>query len=235
MENGFAPNPVVTSFPSQSKTSGMAIAGLVLSIIQCIPPLPLVGLILGIVALVQIEKQPQALKGKGLAIAAIAMGVIGTLIVPGMMAAVAIPAFTKYIRRAKTSEAEDRISEMFRSATSYYTQEQVSRGSMTTIPPQFPVSSALTPPGRCCENPDGRCLPNPDQWDTPTWQALNFAISEPHYFQYQFISDGQGFTARALGDLDCDGIYSTFERAGMVNAHGDVEGTRGIFRNLPTE
>ncbi len=220
-----------------AKTSGLAIAGLVLSIVGiCIPVFPLVGLILGIVATVKISKHPDRFKGLGLSISAIVVGLLATLFV-GVYAAVAIPAFVKYTRRAKTMEAEDRISEMFRSAVSYYSAEQIETGvSGRAIQPQFPVSSQLTPARRCCDSgSDGRCPVNLEQWDTPTWQALNFAIYEPSYFQYQFVSDGRSFTARAIGDLDCDGVFSTFERAGMVNEYGDVEGSRGIFRNLPTE
>ncbi len=222
---------------SEAKTSGLAIAGLVLSIIFCIPIFPLLGVIFGIVSLIKITKEPERLRGKGLAIAAIVVGVVA--VVPmGISAAVSVPAFVKYIRRAKTAEAEDRLSQMYRAAVSYYNQEQVSRETYgRSLEAQFPVSTQLTPARRCCDSGenDGRCPVNLGQWDSPTWQALNFSISEPHYYQYQFISDGQSFTARAIGDLDCDGVFSTFERSGMVDENGDVVGSRGIYRNLPTE
>jgi hypothetical protein len=72
---------------------------------------------------------------------------------------------------------------------------------------------------------------------------LNFAISDRHYFVYTYDSTnvaalrgvGSTFTARAQADLDDDDSCSTFERAAIVNANGDVRGARGIFRNLPTE
>lgn len=233
---GYPPQQVpVAAQVSTAKTSALAIVGLVLSILMCIPGFPLIGLVMGIVAAVRIAKQPDRLKGMGLAIAAIVVGVLGSIFMV-VQIAIAVPAFVKYQRRAQTSEAEDRISEIYRSAVSYYYSEQVT-GTGAAMQPQFPVSSQLTPARRCCElgGDDGRCPVNYEQWDTPTWQALNFAIADPSYFQYQFISDGQSFTARALGDLDCDGVMSTFERAGMVNASGDIEGSRGIFRNLPTE
>ena len=35
----------------------------------------------------------------------------------------------------------------------------------------------------------------------------------------------------ATGDLDCDGVFSTFERMGNLNADGEVEGASGIFIN----
>jgi prepilin-type N-terminal cleavage/methylation domain-containing protein len=175
------------------------------------------------------------------------------VVILGVLAAVAVPAFIKYIRRAKTSEAEDKLSEMYRSSVAYFSQEQVVRGTgMAAIAPQFPETQAATPGActACAAATDGRCAPgsfpagyDASSWDTPTWQALNFAIADPHYFVYEYESmavaadrgAGAVFTARAQADLDDDMVCSTFERAGVVNANGDVEGTRGIFRNLPTE
>jgi prepilin-type N-terminal cleavage/methylation domain-containing protein len=171
------------------------------------------------------------------------------VVILGVLAAVAIPAFIKYIRRAKTSEAEDKVSEMFRSAVSYFNQEQVDRGaSATALIPQFPASQSATPGycNTCAAEPDGRCDPaayGADDWDTPSWQALNFAISDRHYFVYEFEAgdptgdNGEGaiFTARANADLDADGDCSTFERAAIVTSDGDPQGSRGIYRNLPTE
>jgi type IV pilus assembly protein PilA len=172
------------------------------------------------------------------------------VVILGVLAAVAIPAFIKYIRRAKTSEAEDKISEMFRSSVSYFTNENVARGATAAaLAPQFPVSQELTPDGDCtaCSgNDDGRCDPSSygaEDWDTPTWQALNFAISDPHYFVYQYRATNTGavrgtgstFTARAQADLDADGTCSTFERAAITTDNGDVQGSRGIFRAFPTD
>ena len=171
------------------------------------------------------------------------------VVILGVLAAVAIPAFIKYIRRAKTSEAEDKISEMFRSAVSYFDQEQVMRGaSATAITPQFPADIGPSPGGctTCAGYDDGRCDPvdyEASLWDTPSWQALNFAISDRHYFVYTFDSsdptdvNGAGaiFTAAANADLDNDGNCSTFERAAIVTGDGDPQGSRGIFRHFPTE
>lgn len=213
--------------------STTAIVALVLSALICIPIAPVIGVILGVVALRKIGRDPN-LKGQTLAIVAIVVGGIGSLLSLGMLPAIAIPAFIKYIRRAKTAEAEDRISEMARSAALYYGQERVSAQG-GSLPPQFPESTPLTPQSTCAQNPDGRCQPDPAAWNHPTWQALNFSMDAPHYFRYQFESNGTAFTARALGDLDNDGIFSTFEMAGLGNPDGTVSMARGIYRERPTE
>jgi len=45
----------------------------------------------------------------------------------------------------------------------------------------------------------------------------------------------KGFTARASADLDCDSVFSTFERAGLVTDALNVQGSRGIYRYMATE
>jgi hypothetical protein len=51
-------------------------------------------------------------------------------------------------------------------------------------------------------------------------------IEDPHYYSYQFESAGKGhaaaFTATAMGDLDCDDDYSTFELTGRIQPDGSV-------------
>lgn len=63
------------------KTSGMAIAGLVLAIVGfCVPGLALVGIILAVIALVRINAEPTRLQGRGLAIGGIIAGAIGLVV-----------------------------------------------------------------------------------------------------------------------------------------------------------
>jgi len=60
------------------KTSGLAIASLVCSLIVCIPGLGLIGLILGCIAVVLIGSSEGRVRGKGLATAAIIVGLLAT-------------------------------------------------------------------------------------------------------------------------------------------------------------
>ncbi len=51
---------------------------------------------------------------------------------------------------------------------------------------------------------------------------------------YTFTNGGgtanaSAFTASANGDLDADGVYSTFERAASVDASASVKGSSGIY------
>ena len=49
------------------------------------------------------------------------------------LAAIAIPALTKYMRRAKTSEAKVQIAKMFDSASAYFAEEHVGRGGVALL------------------------------------------------------------------------------------------------------
>ncbi len=60
------------------KTSGLAISSLIFSIICCLPFTTIPGILLGAVALLSIGKNP-ALRGRGLAITGIVLGVIFTI------------------------------------------------------------------------------------------------------------------------------------------------------------
>jgi len=70
------------SFSEAPRTSGLAIAALVCALIFCIPLVPLLGVILGLVAVVGMIGKDH-LRGRGLAIAAVVIG----LAVSGMQAA----------------------------------------------------------------------------------------------------------------------------------------------------
>ena len=63
--------------PEQQKTSGLAIASLVCSLICCVPITTILGILLGIGAMVSIGGDP-AKKGKGLAVTGIVLGLIFT-------------------------------------------------------------------------------------------------------------------------------------------------------------
>jgi|GEM_PF-1632743 len=66
--------------PIYKKTNGLAIAGFVISLLSLLIfgiPFGLLGLIFGGVAASKIAKNPETMKGKGLAIAAIVIGIVG--------------------------------------------------------------------------------------------------------------------------------------------------------------
>lgn len=131
-------------------------------------------------------------------------------------------------------EAAMNLRRLFDSSVSYYdTPHTDNRGTILSI--QFPTSVPLTP----AEIPCGEeYVPTSGLWDVNTWESLNFAMSDPFRYSYQYDSSGTGydatFTASAFGNLDCDDVYSTFTRVGYVE-NGEIRGGGGILVDNPLE
>ena len=155
----------------------------------------------------------------------------------GILAAIAIPSFMRYIQKAKTSEAREMLQKMYVQGRAYYL-ETFGSHEVGGVPHQFPRSVAMTPATTCC-NQRGKCPPIASLWEEPTWIALHFSMDDPHYYRYEFVSGGTGlsatFTARAQGDLDCDGLESTYEMYVNINVDGNPGGSGNQWRNLPLE
>ena len=155
----------------------------------------------------------------------------------GILAAVAIPAFMKYIRRSKTTEATMNIRKIFDSSVSYFAAEHADRAG-GIIDKQFPLTVVATPNATACPN---KHAPNSNTFSAATWQSLNFSVDDPFLFQYTYEStnvagaEGSTFTARAEGDLNCDTVTSLFERVGAVDTSLNVQGGAGIFKQNPLE
>jgi type II secretory pathway pseudopilin PulG len=163
-----------------------------------------------------------------------------TVAVVGVLAATAIPAFIKYTRKARTSEARQNVRKIYDGARQYYIDRNAAAATdMQMLLPQFPEDSgvSLTPATRCCLNAGMKCEPEATQWEIPMWLALHFAVPDPHYFQYDYARTGgvypiDSFEAIALGDQDCDNTPSLFGMYGFVNplyADGPI-GTGLIMR-----
>lgn len=170
----------------------------------------------------------------------IALIVGGILVfVIGVLAAVSIPAFMKYMKRAKTTEAPVNLKKIFDGGKAYYEKGAMANDDTdgTDSAHQFPDSVGLTPLKSCCAQPGKKCRGS--DWSSSTWKVIGFEISDPHYFRYRFSSRGSGreaqFTAGAHADLDCDGILSTWERTGTVDSQQRVVGAATIFQHLSLE
>lgn len=134
-----------------------------------------------------------------------------------------------YAAKAKTTEAQLELDKIMKSAAMYYETPHVSRDGMM-LPCQFPESVDWTPAGDPCKGEGKRFPASADAWSAATWSALVFMLQEPHYYRYKVESSGElgaaKLTAYAAGDLDCDGVWSTFTRV----LAADPETTRSDCR-----
>lgn len=157
----------------------------------------------------------------------------------GILAAIAIPAFDKAVRRSKTSEATINLRRIFDGAITSYQSEGVDRAGEGQQS-KFPTTIGATPGENiCCDQVGQRCRGDNEAFAQPTWQELQFALDDPHFYWYTFISEGEGvaaqFSARSSGNLDCDDDFSTFERIGFVDLLGGVTGGAGVYIIDPIE
>ena len=123
----------------------------------------------------------------------------GGAVLPGMVAAIAIPAFIKYINKSKASLARLMVVQLKTSAMTVLINDQ---GPLIAAP--------LTPAKSACDLGVKMIPMNASDWAHPGWKKVRFTAGDQPY-QYELITDGKAFTARAIGDLDCDGVKSTFE------------------------
>lgn len=139
------------------------------------------------------------------------------VIIIGVLAAIAVPAFGSYIYKSRASEATSFLAEIKQRQESYRSEF----GQYASAPDDGSGWGTWSPSG----TPGGqkRSFPNDTEWN-----ELGAAPDGPVYFQYRTISGPPGttppgpsgtgydgsdfwFVAQARGDLDEDGEQVTFE------------------------
>ncbi|MFO0604989.1 MAG: prepilin-type N-terminal cleavage/methylation domain-containing protein [Polyangiales bacterium] len=150
------------------------------------------------------------------------------VVILGILAAVAIPAFTRYVKRSKTSEAAGNISKIYQGELTYY-QGALERGYSS-----FVNANTLTPGS----NPgSAKFTANVDAWNTDAnWTAIGFSLDSAHYYAYASpgtataTNGANAFTSYAVGDLDGDDTNATYERTASVQG-GEVQGANMTITN----
>jgi len=148
----------------------------------------------------------------------------------GILAAVAIPAFTRYVKKSRTAEAVGHLNKEWAGSLSYYETDHMLQDG-TALPKQFPGPSGGWANASDCGCVTGqRCPGNANVWGADgVWLALNFALPDAHNYLPGYSGSDQGtnakFTAYAKGDLDCDNTLAQFSRNGQINTNGDVTGS----------
>jgi prepilin-type N-terminal cleavage/methylation domain-containing protein len=161
-----------------------------------------------------------------------------------ILAAIAIPAFTRYVRKSHTAEAVGHLNKMWAGSVTYYMTDFTDKdeaGNPVALAKQFPgASGQWETPGSnpyCCTQTGGKCPGGSSVWASdPVWKALKFALADAHNYLPGYFSSGSAkdsqFTALALGDLDCNGVVGKFRRDGYITSTGDVAGqTQAIVEN----
>ena len=143
----------------------------------------------------------------------------------GVVLAVFVPTFLRRLRINKVSEASELLQVMSQRASAYY-DTSWSSSKLDCLPP----AAGPTPPSPNIESQEVDFFSS-DTAGSATWQALDFQPARPVRFSYSYAPsrDGCGLgeldepstvVFRAEGDLDGDGVRSTFERRATVGRDG---------------
>jgi hypothetical protein len=152
----------------------------------------------------------------------------------GLIGALVIPAFDGYVAKAKTSEASRETQAILSAALAV--RERT--GSCESLlgeagpTPKLSVSCHAGDGGRCRPvegEPAGLGEYSVDAWSKdPIWSALDYRPDRfgtgSHRYHYAFTAELAGLTCRvrvrAAGDLDGDGLFSSYEREATIGADG---------------
>jgi prepilin-type N-terminal cleavage/methylation domain-containing protein len=129
----------------------------------------------------------------------------------GILAAVAVPAFMDYIKRSKRVEASLQLNKIGRAAKRNFSEASM---YVTGAASQLPVKPGI---GGCCGGANNHCTANPTAFaNDAIWRLLDFQIDEDNLFVYDYSGLATTFTAKATGDLDCDGIEIVYTLTGTA-------------------
>jgi len=142
------------------------------------------------------------------------------VVILGILAAVAIPAFTRYVKRSKTAEAAQNLGAIFNGETAYFNAAPELPGN--------PQAQFVTGERQPATVPSAARASG--TWTSAGWTAVGFATDKPTYYAYSATTAGAATTStatlQAVGNLDGDSDNATFQRDMTVNGTtGEVVGT----------
>lgn len=159
----------------------------------------------------------------------------------GVLAALAVYGIRNYLSSARTAEAKANVGAISSLASGVFERElakaeliAASSGETITYANQLCDSASPVPgtvPAGVKYQPSN--APNTDFHTGSAdagWTCLGYMMSTPIYYQYSYLKGGsylsaglggpdpgaEGFEAAAVGDLDADGVHSTFARTGVI-------------------
>lgn len=152
----------------------------------------------------------------------------------GILAATAMPTFSTYVRRSKTSEAYETLDAMFKAVSVYYLKEHMEGDYV-----------AATPLVHCTVNQTDSFPAAPKDSkqafvSTPPFSE-DVGIAFPPGFSYYKFTNVDGVEAcgrlpgsalyalTATGDLDGDGLLSTFSLATASNDSNEIYKAAQLF------
>jgi type IV pilus assembly protein PilA len=166
----------------------------------------------------------------------------------GVLAALAIYGVRKYLLNSKTAEVRNAVGQMAKDAKAAYERESMSStilkgGDSAAVSNNLCTDAGKTVPAAKTSIAGKKYQSAATDWTvdeaTPGkgFACLRFAMSDPQYYMYDYkgVSGVAGtFTSSGYGDLNGDGVTSSFSLAGAVTG-GIVYVSPNFLEDKPEE
>lgn len=165
----------------------------------------------------------------------------------GILAALAIVGVKKYVTNSKTTEARNSLGEMSKLASQAWSRELMAGsiladGAVVAGANQLCASATAPVPATIASVKGQKYQSSTAQgadFNAGTtlvgWKCLGFNLEAPQYFMYNYTAvAATSFDAIAQGDLNGDGVASTFTRSGAVR-NGQIVLSPAITELNPDE
>jgi type IV pilus assembly protein PilA len=169
----------------------------------------------------------------------------------GVLAVLAIYGVRRYIANSKTAEARNALGELAKDAATKYEKEGMAtavlaQGTSTGVLRSLCASASATIPATAASIQGRKYQSKATDWiaDQATnkgFACLKFTIDQPQYYMYNYVSSGTNgaigdtFTVSANGDLNGDGVLSTFTLVGAIGSGFVVNVAPSITEVNPEE
>jgi prepilin-type N-terminal cleavage/methylation domain-containing protein len=169
----------------------------------------------------------------------------------GILSVLAVYGVRKYIAHTKTAEARNALGRMSQAAVAFYEQEHMSgtvlpQGGAATLSRVLCASASKSVPASIGSVQGMKYQSTVSDWNTDSagnsgFACLHFTIDQPQYYMYSYGLTGSGgspgdsFTGTANGDLNGDGIQSTFTLSGAITPSFTVSIAPNIVETNPEE
>jgi type IV pilus assembly protein PilA len=158
----------------------------------------------------------------------------------GILAVLAIYGVRKYLANAKTAEARNSLGQMGKDQATEFEQESMagailSVGSSAAMSRSLCIKPGASVPASITQVKGAKYQSDPSgDWNLDNknpktgFACLKFAMDAPQYYMYNFTSDatattpGATWSGTANGDLNGDGVQSTFTLLGSVSTVGQT-------------
>ena len=168
----------------------------------------------------------------------------------GILSVLAAYGVRKYVANAKTAEARNGLGRIANAAVIAYEHENMSGATLTPgttagFSRTLCKSASATVPGTIAQVSGQKYQSSSADWNVDAagnsgFACLHFTIDQPQYYMYGYTTTGSAtigdsFAAVANGDLNGDGLSSTFQLSGAIGSGYVVNIAPNIQETSPEE